>query len=225
MSLVSVHLQWLTFVDLVATLGEVTAGPFIPSLRDTLLLNETGRTILRDRPRISSKTLPLDELRSLPKNTVGQIYAKWLDDFRMSPDGRDNVRYIDDEECAYVMQRYRESHDFYHAVLGIPAFVEGEVALKAFEFANTGLPMCALSMFAAVKLKPEERHRIFSIYLPWAFRNGLNSEPIINVYWEKELQTNVDALLARLRIEKPPDLRDIRRKERMRKKTEEAKRG
>jgi ubiquinone biosynthesis protein COQ4 len=109
-------------IDLVAALGEVTAGPFIEYLRDAMLLNETGRRILRDRPRITSKTMPVEELRRLPENTVGQIYAKWLEDYHMSPEGRDDVKYIDDEECAYVMQRYRECHDIYHAILGIPAF-------------------------------------------------------------------------------------------------------
>ncbi|KAL9124632.1 MAG: hypothetical protein Q9217_006052 [Psora testacea] len=211
--------------DLVAALGEVTAGPLIRSLRDTMLLDETGRRILRDRPRLTSKTMPVKELRTLPENTVGQVYAKWLEDYRMSPDGRDSVRYIDDEECAYVMQRYRECHDIYHAILGIPAFVEGEIALKAFEFANTRLPMAALSMFAVVRLKPEERNRFFATYLPWAVRNGLKSEPIINVYWEKELLTDVDALLTRLQIERPPDLRSIRRRERLRKKAEKESKG
>ena len=33
---------------------------------------------------------------------------KCLDDHAMSPDERDNVKFIGDEECAYVMQRYRE---------------------------------------------------------------------------------------------------------------------
>lgn len=90
-------------IDLVAALGEVTAGLFIRYLRDTMLLNETGRRILRDRTRITLKTMPVEELRILLENTVGQIYAKWLEDYRMSSDGRDDVRYVDDEECAYVM--------------------------------------------------------------------------------------------------------------------------
>lgn len=209
-----VDFKW---IDQVAVLGEVTAGPFIQYLRDTMLLNETGRRILRDRPRITLKTMPVEEMRRLPENTVGQMYAKWLDDYGMSPEGRDDVRHIDSEECAYVMQRYRECHDNYHAILGIPPFLEGEIALKAFEFANTGLPMAALSMFAVVRLKSRERSRFFNTYLPWAARNGLTSEPILNVYWEKELLTDVDALLRRLHIEKPPDLRSIRRRERPRK--------
>jgi len=29
------------------------------------------------------------------------------------------VRFVDDEELAYVAQRYREIHDFTHALLGM----------------------------------------------------------------------------------------------------------
>ena len=116
------------------------------------------------------------------------------------------------------MQRYRECHYIYHSILDIPAFIERETALKPFEFANTGLPMEALSMFAVVRLKSEERGRFFNMYLLWAVRNGMRSEPIIEAYWEKELFMDVDVLLRRLQIERPPDLRSIRRTERLKKK-------
>ncbi|KAL3454016.1 coenzyme Q biosynthesis protein Coq4-domain-containing protein [Aspergillus insuetus] len=207
--------------DLIATLGEVTATPyFIYRLRDAMLQDPTGRQILRDRPRITSETLKLPYLRSLPENSVGRTYAAWLDKEGVSPDTRDNVQYIDDPECAYVMQRYRECHDFYHAVTGLPTFVEGELALKAFEFLNTLIPMTGLSMFASVRLKPAERERLFSLYLPWAVRSGLSSKELINVYWEKILEKDVDELRSELGIEKPPDMREIRRMIRMQKKRE-----
>jgi ubiquinone biosynthesis protein COQ4 len=207
--------------DLIATLGEVTATPyFIYRLRDAMLQDPTGRQILRDRPRITSETLKLPYLRSLPENSVGRTYAAWLDKEGVSPDTRDNVQYIDDAECAYVMQRYRECHDFYHAVTGLPTFVEGELALKAFEFLNTLIPMTGLSMFASVRLKPAERERLFSLYLPWAVRSGLSSKELINVYWEKILEKDVDQLRSELGIEKPPDMREIRRMIRMQKKRE-----
>lgn len=152
-----------------------------------------------------------ETLRALPENSVGRAYVGWLDREGVSPDTRDNVRYIDDPECAYVMQRYRECHDFYHALTGLPVFVEGEVALKAFEFANTLLPMTALSLFAVARMKPAERARFWNTYLPWAVENGLNSKDIINVYWEEELETDVEELRKRLGIERPPDLRDTRK--------------
>lgn len=142
---------------------------------------------------------------------MGHSYAAFRERYHLSPDGRAKVRYIDDEECAFVMQRYRECHDIYHAVLGLPpSFVEGELALKAFEFVNTGLPMTALSLFAVTRLKPKERDRFFRIYLPWALRSACRSKPLINVYWEEELSTNTNVLLTRLGMEKPPDMHDLR---------------
>ncbi|KAI9927978.1 hypothetical protein ASPWEDRAFT_157786 [Aspergillus wentii DTO 134E9] len=207
--------------DLIAALGEATATPyFIYRLRNAMLSDPTGRRILRDRPRITSETLRLPYLRSLPENSVGRTYAAWLDREGVSPDTRDNVQYIDDEECAYVMQRYRECHDFYHAVTGLPVFVEGELALKAFEFLNTVIPMTGLSLFAFVRLKPAERERFFSIHLPWAVRSGLASKEMINVYWEEILEKDVDELREEMGIERPPDLREIRKMIRQQQKRE-----
>ena len=198
--------------DLIAALGEATATPYsIYRLRDAMLASPTGRRILRDRPRITSRTLSMSHLRALPRNTVGRTYVAWLDREGVGPDTRCQVRYIDDEECAYVMQRYRECHDFSHALTGLPVIVEGEIALKAFEYANTLLPMTGLSLTAVLRLKKAERERFFSTYFPWALANGLKAKEIINVYWEEQLERDVDELRAELGIEKPPDLRNTRK--------------
>ncbi|KUI62619.1 Ubiquinone biosynthesis protein coq-4, mitochondrial [Cytospora mali] len=192
-----------------------------------MLSSPTGRRILRDRPRMTSTSLNLPYLRSLPATSVGATYVAWLDREGVSPDTRSAVRYIDDEECAYVMQRYRECHDFYHALTGLPVMREGEVALKAFEWANTGLPMAGLATFAAFTMKRIERKRFAEIYLPWALRNGWRCEEVINVYWEEELETDVEELRARLGVEQPPDLRAmrIRDREEIRRRKAEARRG
>jgi len=209
---------------MIAALGETTSSPyFIQRLRDAMLSDPTGRRILRDRPRINSKTISMDYLRSLPEQTVGRCFVQWLDREGVTPDTRHSVKFMDDEECAYVMQRYRECHDFYHALTGLPVVVEGEIALKAFEFANTLLPMTAMSMFAVVREKPAERARFFSIYLPWALSNGFRSKEVINIYWEEQFERNVDELRAELGIEQPIDLRTIRKRERQRKKAEKEK--
>ena len=160
----------------------------------------------------------------MAENSVGRTYAGWLDREGVSADSRDSVKYIDDEECAYVMQRYRESHDFYHALTGLPVFVEGEVALKAFEFANTLLPMTGLSMFAVMRMKPAERSRFWRMYLPWALSNGLKSEEVINIYWEEELVCDVHELRAKLGLERPPDLREWRKTSKRQEKAAKVKR-
>ncbi|KAF8537991.1 ubiquinone biosynthesis protein COQ4, mitochondrial [Trichophaea hybrida] len=209
--------------DMIAICGETTAVPyFIYRLRDAMLSDPTGRRILKDRPRITSTSLNLERLRKLPENTVGREYIGWLDREGVSPDTRTSVRYIDDPECAYVMQRYRECHDFYHALTGLPVVREGEVALKAFEFANTLIPMTGLSMFAALTLKRDERRRIWETYFPWAVRNGLQAKDVINIYWEEELETDVNELRRRIGIEKPPDLRKTRAELKAKAKAEKA---
>lgn len=181
-----------------------------------MLRDETGRRILRDRPVINTTSLPFSKLLALPPNTVGYAFAAWHEREGVEPDHRSPVRYLSaDEECAYVMRRYRESHDFYHAALtGLPIVREGEVALKAFEFANTLLPMTGFSLLAIATLKKVERQRFWSTYGPWAFRNGLRCKEVINVYWEEQLERDVDDLRHELGIEKPPDLRAVRRKAR-----------
>ncbi|KAF3167807.1 Ubiquinone biosynthesis protein [Orbilia oligospora] len=208
--------------DLIALLGETTAQPyFIYRLRDRMLKHPTGRRILRDRPRITSQSLSLPYLRSLPANTIGATYVSWLDREGVSPDTRSEVRYIDDAECAYVMQRYRECHDFYHAITGLPIVREGEIALKVFEYANTGLPMTGLSAFSTLTVKKDERDRLLSVYFPWAIRNGWKAESLLNVYWEEVLEKDVQEMRDQLGIEVPPDLRktraEIRKKRRQEK--------
>lgn len=45
---------------------------------------------------------------------------------RVSPDTRAPTRFVDDEELAYVIQRYREVHDMVHTLLGMPTNIPGE---------------------------------------------------------------------------------------------------
>lgn len=45
---------------------------------------------------------------------------------KVSPDTRMPPKFIDDEELAYVIQRYREVHDLMHTLLGMPTNMLGE---------------------------------------------------------------------------------------------------
>lgn len=198
--------------DLVATFGEMTARPCSAArLRNLMLQHPTGRRILREKPRITSRSLDIVRLRQLPAGTVGREYCEWLDREHVSPDTRLPVRFIDDPEEAYVIQRYRECHDFYHSITGLPVVMEGEVAVKAFEFANLAIPMTGLAAFSEpFKLSSRAAKRLRDIYIPWAMVNGFRSECLLNVYWEEELETSAEELRERLGIEKPPNLRELR---------------
>ncbi|RZC39315.1 Coq4 domain containing protein [Asbolus verrucosus] len=104
--------------------------------------SKEGAEILRTRPRINSKTVDLDWLKKLPDDTLGKTYINFLERNQVTPDSRMTVQFIDDVNSAYVLQRYREAHDLFHTILGMPTNMLGEVTIKWIEAIQTKLPMC-----------------------------------------------------------------------------------
>ncbi|KAG9015157.1 Ubiquinone biosynthesis protein [Tulasnella sp. JGI-2019a] len=191
--------------DMIAALGETTAGSSLNYLRDAMLASAEGRRVLRERPNVNSATVDMDALRTLPEGSFGRAYVTWLEKCGVTPDTREPVHYIDDPELAYVMKRYRESHDFYHCICNLPVNVESELALKFFEFANFGIPMTLISgLFGHLKLDTVKRERLFREYVPWAMRCGGSAHPLITVYWEERWTQNVEEMKKEFGIWDPP---------------------
>lgn len=72
----------------------------------------------------------------------------------ITPDSRNYVHFVEDVELAYVMQRYREVHDIFHAILLMPTTMLGEVSVKWIEAFQTQLPMCiGAALFGAARLR------------------------------------------------------------------------
>lgn len=118
------------------------------------------------------------------------------------------MQYIDDPELAYVMQRYRECHDFYHCICNLPVNVESELALKLFEFVNLGLPMTAFAaVFGPLRLSEKKRARLYSEYFPWAFKCGGSAQSLITVYWEARWEQNIEEMKKEFGIWDPPEAR------------------
>ncbi|KAJ7814443.1 ubiquinone biosynthesis protein COQ4, mitochondrial [Mycena olivaceomarginata] len=174
--------------DMVAALGETTAGPSLPRLRDIMLESAEGRQILKDRPRINSSTVDMAKLAELPEGTLGRAYITWGE-----------VHYIDDPELAYC-------HDFYHCIVNLPVSVEAEIAVKYFEFANLGLPLAALSaIFGPLRLNSAQLQRLFSEYVPWALRCGGSARSLITVRWEHRWEQNIEDMKKELGLwDAPP---------------------
>ena len=84
-----------------------------------MLETESGKDILTNQPRWISNEL-LDNLADYDKNTLGYAYYRFMTDNQITPDSRPVVRYVPDYDLAYIMQRYREIHDFLHVILGCP---------------------------------------------------------------------------------------------------------
>jgi ubiquinone biosynthesis protein COQ4 len=128
--------------------------------------------------------------------------------YQLQPGYFGQVHYISDPELAYVMQRYRECHDFYHCITNLPVNVESELALKYFEFANLGLPMTAISaLFGPLRLNADKRSRLFREYVPWALKCGGSARSLITVYWEERWGQEVEEMKREFGIWDPPAAR------------------
>ncbi|KAF4596198.1 Ubiquinone biosynthesis protein [Pleurotus pulmonarius] len=194
--------------DMVAALAETTAGPSLPRLRDLMLESEEGRRILKERPRVNTSTVDMDKLAKYPEGTFGRAYVTWLERCGVTPDTREPVHYISDPELAYVMQRYRECHDFYHCITNLPVNVSSELAVKYFEFANLGLPMTAIAaLFGPLRLRADQRTRLFAEFVPWALKCGGSARSLITVYWEKRWDQDIGELKKELGIWDPPEVK------------------
>ncbi|XP_040819233.1 ubiquinone biosynthesis protein COQ4 homolog, mitochondrial [Ochotona curzoniae] len=196
--------------DMVAVLGETTGHRTLRVLRDTMRTHPEGAQILHERPRISLATLDLGRLRSLPEGSLGREYLRFLDVNRVSPDTRAPTRFVDDEELAYVIQRYREVHDMLHTLLGMPTNILGEIVVKWFEAVQTGLPMCILgALFGPLRLSAPSLQVLLSELIPWAVQNGRRAPCVLNLYYERRWEQPLGALRQELGITAPP--LDVRR--------------
>lgn len=76
---------------MIAVLSETTSGPFLSRLRTRMLSTPSGRSLLRERPRITEAGVDLERLGKMPEGSLGREYVKWLASNKVTPDTRDPV--------------------------------------------------------------------------------------------------------------------------------------
>jgi len=191
--------------DMVAVSGEVTGKNALDYMLHRMKASREGRKILKERPSINTKTVDLDYLRDLPDHTLGHTYVEFLDKYRITPDSRDPVRYVDDEDLAYVMKRYRESHDLVHTILNMPTDMVGEVVVKWVEGIQYGLPMCiGGAVMGPARFSRNSQFVRFRHLRPWAISVGQNAKFLLNIYYEERWEQDIDDLRDEYKIEPLP---------------------
>lgn len=188
--------------DMVAAMGETTAiRPVLQNIRTRMAADDTGRELLAKRPRISEESIDRHRLASLPDGTFGKEYARFLENLKTSPDNRPPVKFIDDEDLLYVMQRYRETHDFTHVILQQKTNMLGEVTVKYFEGLQLGLPMAILgSIFGGGRLLTNHRRELIEHRIPWVCEQAMNSRLFIAVDWENHFDRQIADLQKELNV-------------------------
>lgn len=126
-------------------LGDLTSYYSLIRIRDRMLKSPTGRSILKDQPRLTGQ-LDLESLKK-KQGTLGAHYAQFMLSNTFRPEDRPLVKYVPDYELAYIMQRYREVHDFVHVIIGCPTpSILHELYVKWFELIQLELPSAGLAV-------------------------------------------------------------------------------
>ena len=188
--------------DMVAVCGETTACRALEVMRKKMEMNNTGNRILKEKPRLSTSTIDLKILKALPPKTFGRQYVDMLSQFNITPDSRKPVKFVDDPELAYILQRYREVHDFNHLLLNQPTNLYGEVVVKWFEAIQTNLPMCWLAAVGgSIRLNSKRQRDLFNKGLFLALSAAQKSTFFMNVYFEDWFTEDIDELRSEMKLQ------------------------
>jgi ubiquinone biosynthesis protein COQ4 len=194
--------------ELVAGLGDATGELQVRHIKNRLMMTPQGRKLLREKPLVTEAGLDFNSLKDLPKGSLGREYFDYMSSHGFHADERSVVRYMTCPDTAYVMARYRQVHDFWHVLSGLPPTVLAEVALKWYELKLTGLPVCALSgLLGPLRLSFSEQRTLATVYLPWVARARSRCEELLIFRYEDNLDMPLDEVRRTLRFEKAPEIR------------------
>ncbi len=166
---------------------EITGRPRYRRLLREIAATPEGRRILADRPELSTEQVDYDALRALPETTLGGAYVRHLDRNGITADYQAaKTRHVDDPDMAYLMRRFRQTHDVWHALLGLGITGHEEVIIHWFSFGQLQLPVSAMIMvFGTLKhVLGERRWGALRHSLGEAYREGRDAAPLLAVRWE-----------------------------------------
>lgn len=182
---------------------EITGRPAYRRLLAELRAAPDSRGLLERRPELSSDMVDYDRLRALPAHTLGAAYAHHLDANKLSADYQAaRTRHVEDEDLAYLMRRFRQTHDVWHALLDLGVTGHEEVVIHAFSWGQLRLPVSAMVVgFGALKhLVLERRWGALRHSLLEAYRVGAAARPLLPVVWEDLWDEPLADVRARYRV-------------------------
>eukprot|EP00177_Eucheuma_denticulatum_P000744 GFKZ01001333.1.p1 GENE.GFKZ01001333.1~~GFKZ01001333.1.p1 ORF type:complete len:241 (-),score=23.84 GFKZ01001333.1:471-1163(-) len=194
--------------DLVAVVGDLSSGTTLGTLCERVGATSEGREMLRTLtparfPEKGGETLA--EYRGMAEGSLGFEYARFMDERGFEPEGRAEVRFVEDARERWVLQRYRDVHDLWHVLTGMPTSLVGEVGQKWFEAVQTGLPVAVLGALGGVgRVSSAERRVLVREVVPWAVRSGRGAVDLLAVRYEDRMEEQVTDLRREWGVEKVP---------------------
>jgi ubiquinone biosynthesis protein COQ4 len=163
-----------------------------------------GRALLERRPELNRELVDYDALRRLPPKTLGGAYIRHLDDNGLSADTQATAtQFVDDPEIAYLIRRFRQTHDVWHPLTGLGTQPYEEVTIHAFSYGQLELPVSALIIWlGGIKHGLlERRWDMLRRTLYDAYKKGRDAAPLLGVVWEDQWAEPLADVRRRYRID------------------------
>lgn len=124
-------------------------------------------------------------LEAMPAGTLGHAFARHILDHGFDPDYYRKIDVRDDLD--WVLMRMRQTHDIWHVVTGIGTDRLGEIAVKAFELAQTWRPLAAVitcgGMLRYLMHEPEQMGDVMA-HISHGYQMGRRATPFLAQRWE-----------------------------------------
>ena len=160
--------------------------------------------LLRNQPELRSDQVDYDQLRALPADTLGGRYVRHLDDNGITADYQAAPSpHVEDPILGYLVRRFRQTHDVWHALIELGTAPHEEVIIHAFSWGQLRLPVSAMVLFFGTlkHLVLERRWGALRGALREAYQHGLSAAPLMPVYWERLWEQPLDQVRARYRVQ------------------------
>jgi ubiquinone biosynthesis protein COQ4 len=165
--------------------------------------SESGRRLLEERPEFNRDQIDYDALRRLSCTTLGGAYVRHLDENGLSADLQASLtHHVSDPDIAYLVRRFRQTHDVWHPLTGLGVQPYEEVTIHAFSYGQLQLPVSALvvSLGGIKHGVLERRWKVLFRTMPAAYRSGCDAEDLIGVRWESLWEEPLAEVRRRYRI-------------------------
>ncbi len=166
---------------------ETTSRARLQGTLAALRASPEGRAFLARRPEINRDRVDFDALRRLPSDTLGGAYIRHLDDNGLSADTQAaETHHVDDPDLAFLVRRFRQTHDVWHPLTNLATVPWHEVVIHAFSYGQLRLPVSALivSLGGLKHGVLERRWDMLGKIIPDAYRKGRDAAPLLPVVWE-----------------------------------------
>ena len=192
-----------TRVDQVHVVEETACRAAFRRAHERLRQAPEGRALLAKRPELNEDQVDLDALRKLPRSTLGGAYVAHLDDNGLSAATQAvKTRYVPDPDLAYLVRRFRQTHDVWHPLIALGVAPHEEVLVHAFSYGQLRLPLSALVLlFGGFKHGVlERRWMMLKHTMLETYRAGRDADDLIGVQWETMWEASLEDVRRRYAI-------------------------